>query len=63
MAQDWGEVPGRPDDYGYGFYVRVNDFDGDGHDEVLINDRRFAWYYTTSRRLCSLLTQLTHDRL
>jgi hypothetical protein len=45
MAQDWGEVPGRPDDYGYGFYVRVNDFDGDGNDEVLINDRRFAWFY------------------
>jgi hypothetical protein len=45
MAQDWGEVPGRPDDYGYGFYVRVNDFNGDGKDEVLINDRRFAWFY------------------
>jgi hypothetical protein len=44
-AQDWGDVPGRPDDYGYGFYVRVNDFNGDGKDEVMINDRRFAWFY------------------
>ena len=44
-AQDWGEVPGRPDDYGYGFYARVADFDGDGQDELLVNDRRFAWYY------------------
>ena len=31
FAQDWGEVPGhRPDDYGYGYYTRVADFDGDG---------------------------------
>ncbi len=44
-AQDWGNVPGRPDDYGYGYYVRVADFDGDGQDEVMINDRRFAWFY------------------
>ena len=44
-AQDWGEVPGRPDDYGYGYYARVRDFDGDGAPEVLINDRRFAWVY------------------
>ncbi len=44
-AQDWGEVPGRPDDYGYGYYARVADFDGDGRVEVLINDRRFAWFY------------------
>ena len=44
-AQDWGEVPGRPDDYGYGYYARVADFDGDGQPEVLINDRRFAWIY------------------
>ncbi|MBN2294311.1 MAG: hypothetical protein JXM70_17920 [Pirellulales bacterium] len=45
--QDWGKVPGRPDDYGYGYYVRVADFDGDGENEVLINDRRFAWIYET----------------
>jgi Rhamnogalacturonan lyase family 11, C-terminal domain len=43
--QDWGDVPGRPDDYGYGFYARVADFDGDGAVEVLINDRRFTWLY------------------
>jgi hypothetical protein len=45
MLQDWGEVPGRPDDYGYGFYARVADFDGDGQPEVLISDRRFRWLY------------------
>ena len=45
VAQDWGDVPGRPDDYGYGFYARVADFDGDGRQELLVNDRRFAWYY------------------
>lgn len=50
MLQDWGEVPGRPDDYGYGFYARVADFDGDGHPEVLISDRRFAWVYKIVRR-------------
>ncbi|MBI2432147.1 MAG: hypothetical protein HYV26_04685 [Candidatus Hydrogenedentes bacterium] len=44
-AQDWGEVPGRPDDYGYGFYVRAANFDGDPELEILINDRRFAWVY------------------
>jgi hypothetical protein len=49
-AQDWGEVPGRPDDYGYGFYARVADFDGDGTAEILINDRRFAWLYETEPR-------------
>lgn len=43
--QDWGEVPGRPDDYGYGFYTRAADFDGDGAQEVMISDRRFAWFY------------------
>ena len=45
MRQDWGEVPGRPDDFGYGFYARVADFDGDGELEVLISDRRFRWLY------------------
>ncbi|MCL4692242.1 MAG: hypothetical protein KJ060_07005 [Candidatus Hydrogenedentes bacterium] len=45
VAQDWGEVPGRPDDYGYGFYVRIQDFNGDGEDDVMISDRRFAWFY------------------
>ena len=44
-AQDWGKVPGRPDDYGYGYYVRAADFDGDGQVEVMISDRRFAWFY------------------
>ncbi len=44
-AQDWSAVPARPDDYGYGFYARVADFDGDGDDEVLLNDRRYAWFY------------------
>lgn len=44
-AQDWGSAPGRPDDYGYGYYARVADFDGDSVDEALINDRRFAWLY------------------
>lgn len=44
-TQDWGAVPGRPDDYGYGFYARAADFDGDGVNEVMINDRRFAWFY------------------
>ncbi|HPO16402.1 MAG TPA: hypothetical protein PLI09_23400 [Candidatus Hydrogenedentes bacterium] len=48
IAQDWGEAPGRPDDYGYGYYARVADFDGDGAVEVLINDRRFAWLYETT---------------
>lgn len=48
IAQDWGEVPGRPDDYGYGFYVRVADFLGAGRQQVLINDRRFAWLYEVS---------------
>ncbi|MBN1347661.1 MAG: hypothetical protein JXQ73_33550 [Phycisphaerae bacterium] len=48
IAQDWGEVPGRPDDYGYGYYARVADFDGDGAPEVLLNDRRFAWFYEAS---------------
>jgi len=23
MKQDWGDVPGRPDDYGYGYYART----------------------------------------
>ncbi len=50
VAQDWGEVPGRPDDYGYGFYARTGDFDGDGDAEVLINDRRYAWFYEIDRR-------------
>ena len=49
-AQDWGEVPGRPDDYGYGYYARVADFDGDGAPELLVNDRRFAWLYEIERR-------------
>lgn len=49
IAQDWGEVPGRPDDYGYGYYARAADFDGDGALEVLINDRRFAWFYEIQR--------------
>ncbi|MBN2566442.1 MAG: hypothetical protein JXB46_12105, partial [Candidatus Eisenbacteria bacterium] len=49
-AQDWGEVPGRPDDYGYGFYARVADLDGDRAPEVLINDRRFAWLYEIESR-------------
>ena len=40
-----GEVPGRPDDFGYGFYARVADFDADGEDEAMLNDRRFAWLY------------------
>ena len=44
-AQDWGDAPGRPDDYGYGFYVRVANLDGDPEEEVLISDRRFAWIY------------------
>ena len=48
-AQDWGEVPGRPDDYGYGYYARVADLDGDGEPEVLINDRRYAWFYEVVR--------------
>ncbi|MCH2375047.1 MAG: PQQ-binding-like beta-propeller repeat protein [Planctomycetes bacterium] len=47
-AQDWGEVPGRPDDYGYGYYARIEDFDADGDIEVLLNDRRFAWFYEIS---------------
>ncbi len=47
-AQDWGKVPGRPDDYGYGYYVRPTDFDGDGRPEVMISDRRFAWFYTAA---------------
>ena len=46
ILQDWGQVPGRPDDFGYGFYVRIADFNGDKQPEVLINDRRFAWMYT-----------------
>ncbi len=45
MSIDWGNVPGRADDYGYGYYVRVDDFDSDGEAEVMINDRRFAWLY------------------
>ena len=49
-AQDWGEVPGRPDDYGYGFYARAADFDGDGSLGLLINDRRFAWFYRITRK-------------
>ncbi|HOZ49701.1 MAG TPA: hypothetical protein PLO37_17915 [Candidatus Hydrogenedentes bacterium] len=49
IAQDWGEVPGRPDDYGYGFYARAADFDGDGEPEVLISDRRFGWLYEMER--------------
>lgn len=44
-AQDWGEVPGRPDDYGYGYYARIAQLDRDGEPEVLLNDRRFAWFY------------------
>jgi len=44
-AQDWGEVPGRPDDYGYGYYARVANFNGDRGPEILISDRRFAWVY------------------
>jgi hypothetical protein len=45
VAQDWGEVPGRPDDYGYGYYVRVIDPKEDGEIEVLINDRRYLWRF------------------
>ena len=48
-AQDWGEVPGRPDDFGYGYYARIADFDGDGHDEVMVNDRRFVWFYEMTK--------------
>lgn len=44
-AQDWGQVPGRPDDYGYGYYARIADFDGDRAPEIMISDRRFAWVY------------------
>ena len=43
-------MPGRPDDYGYGFYARVADFDGDGQPEVLISDRRFRWLYEIVNR-------------
>ncbi len=45
IAQEWGDVPGRPDDYGYGFYARSADIDGDRRHEVIINDRRYAWIY------------------
>ena len=45
IAQDWGEIPGRPDDFGYGYFARVADFDGDGQREVMLNDRRFVWFY------------------
>ena len=45
VAQDWGEVPGRPDDYGYGYYARVVDCGR----KLLVNDRRFAWLYAIER--------------
>ncbi len=51
INQNWGDVPShRPDDYGYGFYVRVEPRSGKAGQRVLINDRRFAWMYELRRQ-------------
>ncbi|MBK9171092.1 MAG: hypothetical protein IPM24_27040 [Bryobacterales bacterium] len=49
-AQEFGKVPGRPDDYGYGYYVRV-DTTASTPDawRVVINDRRWMWVYSVAR--------------
>jgi hypothetical protein len=39
------EVPGWYDDYGYGFRTWPADLDGDGEEELLVHDRRFAWIF------------------
>jgi hypothetical protein len=38
----------RPDDYGYGFRTVVADLDGDGEEELLVHDRRYAWIFECS---------------
>jgi len=40
----------RADDYGFGYHAVVFDFDGDGDEEVVIFDRRRAWFYELSQR-------------
>lgn len=35
----------RADDLGYGFAVKMVDWDGDGRNEAVIYDRRFLWVY------------------
>ena len=40
----------RPDDYGYGYRTVVADLDGDGAEELLVHDRRFAWIFRCARR-------------
>jgi hypothetical protein len=39
------DVPGWHDDYGYGFRTWPADLDGDGEEELLVHDRRFAWIF------------------
>ncbi len=45
IAQDLGKVPGRADDYGYGFYARELRTVGTHGHGMMISDRRFAWIY------------------
>jgi hypothetical protein len=45
ITQDWGRVPRRADDYGYGYYVRMDPASNAGRFRVVISDRRWAWFY------------------
>lgn len=35
----------RPDDYGYGYHVVVDDIDEDGQEEIIVHDRQGAWIF------------------
>jgi hypothetical protein len=43
------DVPGWHDDYGFGFRTWCADLDGDGEEEVLVHDRRYAWLFKRAR--------------
>lgn len=48
--QDFGEVPGRPDDFGYSFNSMVFADDlGPGKHRVYVFDRRYVWEYAVTR--------------
>jgi hypothetical protein len=39
------KTPTRPDDWGFAYYARVADVDGDGKEEVIIYNRQHCWIY------------------